>query len=100
MITGSGRVNLLSGQIRRYRVEFGSATRCAPVNLLGCNAGRLGRAGSARAVRPARPRHGFGPNVGFEIRFFFLFQIYFINYNQFEFKSNLNFNDFCSHNKI
>jgi hypothetical protein len=44
MITGSGQVNLLSGQIRRYRVRFGSATRCAPVNPLGHGAGRLGHA--------------------------------------------------------
>jgi hypothetical protein len=37
---GSGQVNLLSGQIRRYQVRFGSATRCAPANLLG-HAGRV-----------------------------------------------------------
>jgi hypothetical protein len=47
-LTGSGRVNLLSGQIRCYRVEFGFATRCAPMNPLGRGAGRLGRAGQAR----------------------------------------------------
>ncbi|WP_428637418.1 hypothetical protein, partial [Shewanella sp.] len=44
MITGSGRVNLLSGQIWRYRVGFGSATQCTPTNLLGHSVGRLGRA--------------------------------------------------------
>jgi hypothetical protein len=48
LITGLGWVNLLSGQIRRYRVGFGSAMRCAPVNPLGQGAGRLGRAGLAR----------------------------------------------------
>jgi hypothetical protein len=62
MITGSGRVNLLSGRIRRYQVRFGSAKRCAPVNLLGRGADRLGR---ARAVRPDGPHRGFGPNAGF-----------------------------------
>jgi hypothetical protein len=66
MITGSGRVNLLSGRIRCYRVRFGSATRCAPVNPLGRDAGRLGRAGRARAVRPAGPRRGFGPTADFK----------------------------------
>jgi hypothetical protein len=39
MITGSGRVSLLSGQIRRCRVGFGSAMRCAPVSPLGRGAG-------------------------------------------------------------
>jgi hypothetical protein len=65
MITGSGRVNLLSGQIRHYRVGFGSATWCAPVNLLGHSADRLGRVARARTVKPAGPRRGFGPNAGF-----------------------------------
>jgi hypothetical protein len=65
MITGSGRVNLLSGRIRRYRVGFGSATWCAPVNSLGRGADRLGRVARARMVKPAGPRRGFGPNVGF-----------------------------------
>jgi hypothetical protein len=65
MITGSGRVNLLSGRIRRYWVGFGSATWCAPANPLGHGAGRLGRVGRARAVRPAGPRRGFGPNASF-----------------------------------
>jgi hypothetical protein len=55
MITGLGWVNLLSGRIRRYRVEFGSATRGAPANPLG----------RAHAMRPARPRRGFGPNAEF-----------------------------------
>jgi hypothetical protein len=41
---GFGWVNLLSGQIQHYQVGFGSATRCAPMNLLGHSAGRLGRA--------------------------------------------------------
>jgi hypothetical protein len=43
MITGSGRVNLLSGGIQRYRVRFGSATRCVPMSPLGRSVGRLGR---------------------------------------------------------
>jgi hypothetical protein len=66
MITGLGQVNLLSGRIRCYRVGFGSATQCAPVNPLGHSAGRLGRAGRTCAVRPAGPRHGFGPNANFK----------------------------------
>jgi hypothetical protein len=49
LIMGSGRVNLLSGRIRRYRVGFGSATWCAPVNPLGYGTDRLGRAGRARS---------------------------------------------------
>jgi hypothetical protein len=43
MTKGSGRVNLLSGRIRRYRVGFGFATRYAPASQLGHGAGRLGR---------------------------------------------------------
>jgi hypothetical protein len=43
-ITGSAQVYLLSGQIRRYRVGFGSAMRCAPARTLGRSAGWLGRA--------------------------------------------------------
>jgi hypothetical protein len=66
MITGSGRVNLISGQIRRYRVRFGSATRCAPASPLGHGAGWLGHAGHAHAVRPAGSCHGFGPNASFK----------------------------------
>jgi hypothetical protein len=58
MITGSGRVNLLSGQIRHYRVGFGTTTWCTPMNP-------LGRVGHARAVRLAGLRHGFGPNAEF-----------------------------------
>jgi hypothetical protein len=65
MITGSGQVNLLSGRIWRYRVGFGSATRCAPSNPLGHGAGRLGHAGRAHAVRQAGPCRGFGPNASF-----------------------------------
>jgi hypothetical protein len=64
-LTGSGRVNLLLGQIRRYRVGFGSATRCTPVNPLGRGADWLGHAGRARVVRLVGPRRGFGPNVEF-----------------------------------
>jgi hypothetical protein len=57
MIMGSGRVNLISGQIQRYRVRFGSATRCAPMNLLGHGVSRLGRAGCARGEASwAEPR--------------------------------------------
>jgi hypothetical protein len=65
MIMGSGQVNLLSGQIRHYRVGFGSATRCTPVNPLGRGAGWLGHAGLARVVRLAGSRRGFGPNAEF-----------------------------------
>jgi hypothetical protein len=65
MITGSGRVNLLSGRIRRYQVGFGSAMLCALVNPLGHGAGWLGHIGRARTVRLAGPHRGFGPNVGF-----------------------------------
>jgi hypothetical protein len=84
-----------SGRILCHRVGFGFATRCAPVNPLGRGTGRLGRTCRMRAVRTTRPRCGFGPNAGFEIINSFLFQICFINY-----KSNLIFNDFYSHNKI
>jgi hypothetical protein len=56
---GSGRVNLLSGGIRHYWVGFGSATRCVPANP-------LGHVGRARAVRPAGPRHRFGPKANFK----------------------------------
>jgi hypothetical protein len=72
LITGSGRVNLLSGRIRCYQVEFGSATRCAPVNPLGRSAGRLGRVGHVRAVRPARPRR-IRPEADFQLRNSFSF---------------------------
>jgi hypothetical protein len=54
MITGLGRVNLLSGRIQRYRVRFGSATWCVPVSPLGRGAGRLGHAGRARTVDSAQ----------------------------------------------
>jgi hypothetical protein len=64
---GLGQVNLLSGRIRRYRVRFGSATWCVPVNLLGRGTGRLGRAGRAHAVRPAGLRR-IQPEANFELR--------------------------------
>jgi hypothetical protein len=60
MITGLGRVNLLSGWIQRYRVGFGNATRCAPVNPLGLDAGRLGRAvDSAQMPNPIKKIFSF-----------------------------------------
>jgi hypothetical protein len=93
MITGSGRVNLPSCRIRCYRVRFGSATRCVPVNPLGRGDGRLGHAGRTCAVRPAGPRR-IRSEADFQLRNSFSFS------NQFEFKSNLNFNDFYLHNKI
>jgi hypothetical protein len=66
MITGSGQVNLLSGRIRRYRVGFGSATRCTPVSPLGRGTDQLGHAGRVRTVRLAGPRCGFGLNADFK----------------------------------
>jgi hypothetical protein len=48
LITGSGWVNLLSGQIHRYRVRFGSATWCVPMNLLGRGTSQLGHTGRER----------------------------------------------------
>jgi hypothetical protein len=65
LIMGSGRVNLLSGRIRRYRVGFGSATRCAPVNP-------LVRAGRVRVVRPAGLRR-IRPEADFQLRNSFSF---------------------------
>jgi hypothetical protein len=53
VITGSGRVSLLSGQIRRYQVGLsltGQIQLCYAVRtreLLGRGAGRLGRAEDA-----------------------------------------------------
>jgi hypothetical protein len=49
MITGSGRVNLLSDQIWRYRVKFGSTTQRAPTNPL--RRGAAGWAAQATRVR-------------------------------------------------
>jgi hypothetical protein len=64
MITGSGQINLLSGQIWiRYVVRAHESV--VP---------------RRRPAGPRRPRRGFGPNAGFKIRNSFLFQIYFINY--------------------
>jgi hypothetical protein len=65
MIMGSGRVKLLLGQIWLNGSGFRSATWGAPTGPLGHGAGRLGRAGHAHAVRPAGPRHRFGPNAEF-----------------------------------
>jgi hypothetical protein len=72
MITGSGRVNLLSGRIWRYRVGFGSAMRAHPrIRWAAAPAGWATQV--VRAVSPAGPRHGFGPKAEFneEILFFF-----------------------------
>jgi hypothetical protein len=99
-LTGLGQVNLLSGRIRRYRVVgFRSATRCAPVNLLGRGAGRLGCVSHARVVRPAG-LHRIRPEANFQLINSFFFKSVLKITNQFEFKSNLNFNDFYSHNKL
>jgi hypothetical protein len=81
LITGSGRVNLLSVQIRCYRVGFGSATWCMPMNPLGRGAGRLDRVGMRVRVEASWA----APNLArsrFPIKkfFFFLFQICFVNY--------------------
>jgi hypothetical protein len=72
LITGSGRVNLLSGRIQHYQVGFGSAMRCVPVNPLGHGAGRLGHAGRVRAARPAGPRR-IRPEADFQLRNYFSF---------------------------
>jgi hypothetical protein len=72
LITGSGRVNLVSGRICRYRVGFGSATWCTLVNPLGRGAGRQGCAGRARAVRPAGLRR-IRPKANFQLRNSFSF---------------------------
>jgi hypothetical protein len=61
IITGLGHVSFLSGRIRRYRVRLGLTGRiqlCYVVRArewLGRSAGLLGRAGRARARRPAGP---------------------------------------------
>jgi hypothetical protein len=59
MITGSGRVSLLSGWIwLRYAVRIREP--------LGRGADRLGHAGRARAGRPTRPRQRFDPKAEFK----------------------------------
>jgi hypothetical protein len=65
IMTGSGRVNLLSGQIWLNGLGFGSAARCAPASPLGHGTGRLGHAGRARTVKLAGPRRRFDPNAKF-----------------------------------
>jgi hypothetical protein len=64
LIMGSGWVNLLSGQIRRYQVGFESATQCTPANLLGL-AGRAHGEDGWAAPNSARSR--------FPIKKFFFF---------------------------
>jgi hypothetical protein len=72
VITGSGRVSLLSGQIRHYQVGLsltGQIQLCYAVRTrepLGRGAGRLGRAGRAGAGRPAGPRRRFSPKAEFK----------------------------------
>jgi hypothetical protein len=72
MITGSVRVSLLSGQIRRYRVGLGLTGRIwlryavRTHEPLGRGAGRLGRAGRARVGRPAGLRRRFGLGAEFK----------------------------------
>jgi hypothetical protein len=65
---GKGINTVSNDQLNGYDNGFGSGLdplRAAPVNPLGHGAGWLGRAGHVRAVRPAGPRRGFGPIVGF-----------------------------------
>jgi hypothetical protein len=68
MITGLGRVSLLSGWIRRYRVRLG-VIGSNPLRYVGAHpADRWDTAlaswavRAARGRRPAGPRLGFGPN--------------------------------------
>jgi hypothetical protein len=53
----------------------------------------------ARAVRPAG-LHRIRPEANFQLINSFFFKSVLKITNQFEFKSNLNFNDFYSHNKL
>jgi hypothetical protein len=72
MITGSGRVSLLSGRIQRYRVRLGLTGQFLlryavhAREPLGRGADRLGCAGRAHAGRPAGPRRRFGPKAEFK----------------------------------
>jgi hypothetical protein len=72
MITGSGRVSLLSGQIRRYQVELGLTGwiwlryTVRARKPLGRGVGRLGRPGRARVGRLLGPRRRFSPEVEFK----------------------------------
>jgi hypothetical protein len=72
MITGSGRVSLLSGLIRRYQVGLGLTGRIwlryvvRAREPLGHGAGRVGRTSRARARRPVGPRRRFGPKAEFK----------------------------------
>jgi hypothetical protein len=71
MIMSSGRVSLLSGRIRHYRVGLGLTgiwlryMVCAR-EPLGHDAGRLGRGGRARVRRPAGLRRRFSPGAEFK----------------------------------
>jgi hypothetical protein len=69
------------------------------MNPLGCGADRLGHAGRARAVRLAGLCR-IWPEAYFQLRIFFFFKFVLEITNQFEFKSNLNLNNFYSHNKL
>jgi hypothetical protein len=64
------------------------------MNPLGRSAGRLGRGGRARAVRPAGPRR-IRHEANFQLRNSCSFSNLF-----FKLQINLNFNNFYSHNKI
>jgi hypothetical protein len=72
MITGSGRVSLVSGRIRRYRVRLGLTRRIQlryalrAREPLGHNADRLGRAGHARAGRLTGPHRRFSLKAEFK----------------------------------
>jgi hypothetical protein len=70
MIMGSGRVSLLSGQIRCYRVEFtlngsdrAARDRCAPARLAGSPMMACWADRAACMRRPAGPRLGIRPNT-------------------------------------
>jgi hypothetical protein len=72
MIMSLGRVSLLSGRIRHYRVGLGLTGQiwlryavCAR-EPLGRDAGRLGRGGRARVRRPAGLRRRFSPGAEFK----------------------------------
>jgi hypothetical protein len=63
MITGSGRVSLLLGPIRRHRVGLPALHECAPVvHWAAAPAGWAEQAAHGRRG-PARPSREFGPKA-------------------------------------
>jgi hypothetical protein len=85
MIKGSGRVCLLSGQIRRYRVGFPLLHGCTPGRPLGRGVDWLGRAGYAWE-KASWPASGFRPIRLGKIENHFSFSIFY------KFQTNLNSN--------